>query len=205
MTGRSALACLVSGYAGSRSVTVQNRAIPSIALAIPSIRLKPIPERGFIAEKSPEAMTPPIRIQHNVYLVPQPTRVTCWMATASMLLGYSINRARTVRLRRGGLVARERNIRRFAEAYGLRILPGQCWAPEGLVSLLSRGPAGVFGNVPTGHCFVLSGIETDGTWEGTFLTVHDPWPVNKGTIRRMIPYVKWMRSFPNSMRWVLQL
>ena len=41
--------------------------------------------------------------------------------------------------------------------------------------------------------------------DGTFLTVHDPWPVNKGSIHRMIPYVKWMRSFPNAMRWVLQV
>ena len=145
-----------------------------------------------------------VRIQHQVPLIGQPNDVTCWMAAANMLL----NRRATLGAARteadGTLAEGDNNIREFARANGFRMYYGQSWTAQGLIALLRKGPAGMFGRMPDLHAIVITGLESDGTEAGTYLTIHDPRPVGQGTLWRNYPYVDFMQDYPASTNYMLQ-
>jgi len=143
-------------------------------------------------------------ITHPVKLFPQPTGMTCWSAAATMLFGdRSIGPGRAALDPSGGLGTRYADIRQFAASHGLQMHPLQSWSVEGLVSILRRGPLWVGGAVPTTHAYVISAIFGDGTPEGTMITIHDPWPPNRGRIYT-VSYGKWMSAFPLAAVYILQ-
>jgi hypothetical protein len=151
-------------------------------------------------------MSQTIRINHYVQLVPQPNNVTCWSAATSMVLGSrsSIGAGSAATTPRGALIAKFPNVASFARGHGLTMYGPQTWSIEGLISLLKRGPVVMMGNRPTGHAVVIAGIRSDGTAEHTYLTIYDPWPVGRGRVSSGVSYVRMMRRFPLTTRYMLQ-
>lgn len=145
-----------------------------------------------------------VRIQHPVDLIGQPTSMTCWMAATSMLLRRSVTSGTARTAPNGGLLSDANNLRDFARSNGLRLYYGQTWMARGLIALLRKGPAAMMGRLPSMHAVVLSGIESDGTEDGTYITIHDPWPVRQGTIHRGLPYAAFLRQFPMASNYMLQ-
>jgi hypothetical protein len=128
-------------------------------------------------------------ITHPVRLFPQPTGVTCWSASATMILGnVSVGPGRA-QIPGGGLEPSPQNVEVFARGLGWRMYYPQSWTVSGLASLLQRKPAWAVGggSSPGGgwlHAIVFSGLWSDGAEDGsgTMLRIHDPWPPNVGSV-----------------------
>jgi hypothetical protein len=147
---------------------------------------------------------PKVDIRHPVTLFPQPTDMTCWSAAATMLFGnQTIGPGDASLSDEGGLLADYENVKKFADSHGLEMHAPQSWSVDGLADLLkSQGPLWVAGNVPSGHAFVIAGMEGDGTPEGTRLIIYDPWPPNKGAVRSEV-YADWMQKYPEATTYIL--
>ncbi len=144
-------------------------------------------------------------ILKSVNLIPQPTPTTCWAASTGMLLG----RSAPVTLAPPGVntvngLPNDSDLdspvttSAFASFYGLRMLPGQSWTPDGLAGVM-RGHAPIMVDTlwdtagyttrqgsgwvgSSGHMRIFAGIRGDGTADGTTIRVYDPWPPGKGAI-----------------------
>lgn len=145
-----------------------------------------------------------VRIQYQVPLIGQPSAMTCWMAAASMLMTHAARLGTALTETSGGLADNDTNLREFARSNGLRLYYGQSWTAQGLIALLRKGPAAMFGNMGGLHAIVITGLESDGTEDGTYLTIHDPRPVNRGTLHRSYPYGDFMRDYPSGSNYMLQ-
>jgi len=129
-------------------------------------------------------------IVHPVRLFPQPTNMTCWSASATMILGnMSVGPGGALLTPSGGLTPSPANIEEFARGLRWRMYYPQSWSVPGLASLLQRKPVWAVGggSSPTGswlHAIVLSGLWSDGAEDGTgtLLRVHDPWPPGVGAV-----------------------
>ncbi len=144
-----------------------------------------------------------INISHNVTLFPQPTNMTCWSAAATMLFGdRSVGPGTASTGPSGGLQNNYGNVQEFASSHGLTMHAPQSWTVEGLKELLQRGPLMVCGRVPSGHAFVVAGMEGDGTPGGTRLKIYDPWPPNVGNVVE-VPYGNLMQQFPEATEYIL--
>jgi hypothetical protein len=142
-----------------------------------------LPESDAIAESGS------IWVDYAVELVPQPTTVSCWAAALTMVLGY-----------------RDRvsyNPEYVASVAGLNLTTGYGWNKIRKAvrawGLYERGPAsampavwaswlewlGPMWIVEVGapyHAVVLTGMQGDGTPEGTQVTIYNPWPPQQGAI-----------------------
>ena len=132
-----------------------------------------------------------IDIAPTVTLFPQPTGMTCWSASATMVLGsnQSIGPGRAVLGNDGGMNPTVQNIETFTKGLHWRLYYPMSWTVRGIADLLRRGPAWAVGggNSPTGgwlHAIVISGIWSDGdeNGSGTMLRIHDPWPPQVGKV-----------------------
>jgi N-acetylmuramoyl-L-alanine amidase len=128
-------------------------------------------------------------IWHEVPLVPQLTGMSCWAAAAAMIVGWrdcvDIEPEEVARgsgrwqAYRDGLEPED--VDALASAWGLSIEIPQSYTVAGLRSLLERcGPLWV-GEASGGlHVVVVSGLYGDGTVDGSFVRVLDPWPEGRG-------------------------
>jgi hypothetical protein len=128
-------------------------------------------------------------ITHSVRLFPQPTNMTCWSASATMILGNMSVGPGQAAIPGGGLDPAPQNVETFARGLGWRMHYPQTWTVGGLAALLRRKPAWAVGggNSPGGgwlHAIVLSGLWSDGAEDasGTMIRVHDPWPPGIGSV-----------------------
>ena len=128
-------------------------------------------------------------IWHEVPLVPQLTGMSCWAAAAAMIIGWrdcldidpeDVARAsgRWADYRDG---MRPDDIDAFADTWGLHVEPVESLTIAHLRDLLqTNGPLWV-GEASDGlHVIVIAGVHGDGTPEGTFVRVLDPWPEGRG-------------------------
>jgi Astacin (Peptidase family M12A)/Papain-like cysteine protease AvrRpt2 len=134
-------------------------------------------------------------IRYNVQLVPQPTSMSCWAASAAMVYGW----LRHVRINVDDIRNRVGVWRNFPAELVSGLQPNDtrifrqlhfcceapmCYTVEGFVGLIeSYGPIWVAGAVPGPHVRVVYGAYGDGTPTGTRLLVHDPWGSNLPTTR----------------------
>jgi len=146
-----------------------------------------------------------VNYQHNIILSPQPTGMTCWSAATTMLFGsrFSAGPGKAKLAKNGGLKSDLSNVYKFAESYGLRVYSMQSWSVDGLIQLIRRGPVIMIGAQPSMHAVVIGGISSDGTPEGTYIKIYDPWPPGVGRIHNE-NYAQWMTSFPLSTVYMLQ-
>jgi putative peptidoglycan binding protein/papain like cysteine protease AvrRpt2 len=128
-------------------------------------------------------------VTHRIQLYPQPTNMTCWAASATMIVGNMCVGPGRAAIPGGGLDPSPQNIEVFARGLGWRVYYPQTWGVAALGSLLRRGPAWAVGGGSSRagkwlHAIVLSGFWSDGAEDasGTMIRVHDPWPPGVGSI-----------------------
>ncbi|GJM45528.1 MAG: hypothetical protein DHS20C21_23700 [Gemmatimonadota bacterium] len=124
----------------------------------------------------------------GVKLIPQRDNMSCWYASAQMLIEWKTNRlqmcvagltppdldaeCRRIRDARGGIVNSQ--ILSMARRLGLKAVPPMSPTPQAIEGWLrTYGPLWVNGR---SHIVVIAGIN------GDMVTVYDPWPVNQGKI-----------------------
>jgi hypothetical protein len=149
-------------------------------------------------------------ILHTVMLVGQPTAMTCWAASASMILRRSIT-VPSFMLNASGALLNDSELNdarissQFCRAFGLTLYSGRSWTPDGLAGVLRRGPVMcnvlwdvrgyVSGAGSNSHWVVFAGMRGDGTADGSTLRVYDPLPVGSGSIYS-VNYGDLMRRLP---------
>lgn len=129
---------------------------------------------------------------------PQSTSMSCWAASAAMVVGWRDGRIVTdqeiadavpvIDAYRKGLWPRER--RALADAWDLVAEPPASYTIDAWRDMLQRsGPIYIDMTASTsgqgGHARVLVGMESDGAPDGsdTTMFMHDPWPGTGGRIR----------------------
>ena len=126
----------------------------------------------------------------DVELINQPTDMTCWAASAAMVVGWrdrlSLDPAAIVAgsgawaTYSGGLAPAY--VPAFADAWKLTQESPQSYTIDGLRELLqSKGPLWVGAAVPGLHAIVITGLYSDGTDDNTFVRINDPWDRDPGT------------------------
>jgi len=125
-----------------------------------------------------------VNISYSVQLVPQTSGMSCWAASAAMIVGWrdriSIDPQDIARGVNGweqfynnGLPAD--NVEMFS-VWGLQYEYPQSYTIQGFTDLLNIGPLWVATDLQDdAHVVVVSGIRGDGTPNGTILTILDPW------------------------------
>jgi hypothetical protein len=121
---------------------------------------------------------------NDVQLVPQLTDMSCWAAAAAMVVGWrdqmSVDPGEIARgsghwsAYASGL--NPADVPALANAWGLIMEPPQSYTIEGFRQMVElNGPLWVGAAVPRLHAIVVSGIYGDGTPDGTFVRIKDPW------------------------------
>ena len=146
-------------------------------------------ERGVVGPLTWRALGLSVEVEHNVTLRPQHYDMGCWSASAAMILNrdMSIGTGGADLGLTFGLIPTIDNVETFAAQFGWHVIspPGDVRA---LADLLSHGPIWMAGHVTLddgsqgGHVVVISGAWGDGATYGTYIRVHDPWPVNHGAV-----------------------
>ena len=122
-----------------------------------------------------------IDVMYDVQLVPQQTGMSCWAASAAMVVGWRDRRSldpkaiadRIQYNYESGLFGADTKM--FAE-WGLVAEPPQTYTVEGFRAMLEQfGPLWVASAVPSTHVRVVTGMIGDGTPQGTHVYVNDPW------------------------------
>jgi N-acetyl-anhydromuramyl-L-alanine amidase AmpD len=131
---------------------------------------------------------------NDVQVIGQPENYSCWATAASLVVGWrdktSIDVQALKKLFTGktgissdqGLYATDD--KKLADAVGLVAAPPQCYTVEGFRGLLENyGPlwVGIHTDDGWGHAVVVTGIYGDGSMDGTYVRIHDPWGRAPGT------------------------
>lgn len=147
----------------------------------------------------------------DVELINQPTGMSCWAASAAMVVGWrdkvSLDPA-AIASGAGQWAAytnglNPADIPTLATAWGLTQEPGQCYSADGLRQLVQTyGPLWVGAAVPGLHAIVVTGMYGDGTPDGTYVRINDPWDRDPGTPGNPGAY---MNTHNNGSQYVLTL
>lgn len=145
---------------------------------------------------------------HQVPLIAQVTGMNCWAAAAAMVVGWRdqtnletddisatiISNYPTV----NGLLPHD--VETLARIWGLFIEPPVVYSVASLSYLCSRmGPLWMGQANPDLHVIVVTGIHGDGSPEGSFVRINDPWPAGKGQ-RYSLPFSDLKRRYTAATR-----
>jgi peptidoglycan hydrolase-like protein with peptidoglycan-binding domain len=158
----------------------------------------PLPGARVTSERSRE-----VDVWNEVPLVPQLTGMSCWAAAAAMLVGWRERIAVDAReVARGaghwrafkdGLMPED--VGELARAWQLTISDAELFDAERLYELLSEfGPLWLGEASPGLHAIVVTGLYGDGSADGSFVRVNDPWPVARGE-RYVLSFRELARNF----------
>lgn len=146
-------------------------------------------ESGVVGPTTWRALGLSVEIDHPVQMRAQHYDMGCWSACAAMVLDrdMSVGTGGAELSERRGLMPDIDNVTTFARPLGWNVdsPPGTV---GGLVNILAGTPIWIAGTIAMddgtqgGHVVVISGAWGDGSPYGTFIRVHDPWPVNTGTV-----------------------
>ena len=125
----------------------------------------------------------PIDISYDVQLVPQLTGMSCWVAGAAMLVGWrdsvSIDSSEIAgaigywEQYANGLAPEDTSMFQY---WGLVPEAPQSYTVEGFANMLEQyGPLWVASAEPGPHIRVVTGMNGDGTPDGTTVFINDPW------------------------------
>jgi N-acetyl-anhydromuramyl-L-alanine amidase AmpD len=116
----------------------------------------------------------------DVQQMAQPTNVSCWATSASMVLGWRDNMSLTVEgiAAKAGLTTATgldpAHVGQFAQDMGMKAEPPQSYTADAFRQLLmSNGPLWVGAAVPGLHAIVVTGLYGDGT--DIYVRITDPW------------------------------
>lgn len=131
---------------------------------------------------------------NEVEVIGQPDYTTCWATAAAMVVGWrdrvcidvgaiqQMFGANTGLATNAGLSPNDRQ--KLADALGLVAEPPQSYTVDGFRGVLENyGPAWVGIRTDDGwnHAVVVTGIYGDGSQDGTYVRIHDPWGRSQGT------------------------
>ena len=145
-------------------------------------------------------------VWNEVPLVPQLTGMSCWAAAAAMIIGWrdvicvepeqvAQGAGRWSEYREG---LHPMDLEDFARAWGLTSETQLEWSVEEVRALLERyGPVWLGEASPGLHSIVVTGMYGDGSANGTFVRINDPWPINRGE-RYTLPWRQLMANFRNA-------
>ncbi|HZX97265.1 MAG TPA: N-acetylmuramoyl-L-alanine amidase [Myxococcales bacterium] len=145
---------------------------------------------------------------HQVPLVPQLTGMSCWAAGAAMIIGWrdcidvdaeelARGSGRWEEYREG---LRPHDVEELARAWGLASAPALPLTVSRLRQFLEeRGPLWVGEASPELHVIVVAGAQGDGTPDGTWVKVIDPWPVGRGE-RYTVPFHEFAAGLQGASR-----
>lgn len=146
-------------------------------------------ETGVVGSMTWRALGLAIEIDQPVTMRPQHYDMGCWAASAAMMLDRDMsvgtNGAELGKTR--GLMPTIDNVTQFTAQFGWHVMspPGNV---QGLATILRHSPVWIAGSVllddgsTGGHVMVISGAWGDGSTYGTYIRIHDPWPVNHGAV-----------------------
>ncbi len=144
-------------------------------------------------------------VEHPVRQFGQPTGMTCWSASMTMLEGTnrSVGPGSAQLGSTGGLVTTQANVQTFAQEHHLRVLSQMSsYGVEQLIGWLRGGPLIAIGAGHTGtnrwaHACVLSAIYSDQNADGsgTVIRIHDPEPVGVGSVYG-VPFMGATQAVP---------
>lgn len=135
-----------------------------------------------------EELNQSFTVSHNVPLIPQSSGMSCWAASAAMMVGWRdsmsipdteiANAAGAFTQYQNGLLPNDRSI---FPIWGMVDMPPQSYSILGLKGMIEDfGPLWFASDVGSPHARVITGIYGDGTADNTFLKINDPWPVGRG-------------------------
>ncbi len=144
----------------------------------------------------------PVNVQLVVPLIPQPTGVSCWAASIAMVASCRDAASHTVE----EVAARAqmdpaasyawRQIEFAVQAWQLKEDGSVCALPSYWATLLQdHGPAWVVEVRNAAHAVVVTGIQGDGTPEGTTMTINNPLPVGVGASGISQAFLEFEREF----------
>jgi N-acetylmuramoyl-L-alanine amidase len=140
---------------------------------------------------------------HEVPLVHQTTGMSCWAAAAAMIVGWrdciDVDPEEVARGSNRWEAYREglepHDVDGLATAWGLVVEPSRAYSVGDLRALLERyGPLWMGEASPGLHVVVIAGMHGDGTLQGTFVRVADPWPIGIGE-RYTITFAELRRNY----------
>lgn len=138
-----------------------------------------------------------IYVDYAVPLIPQPTNVSCWAAALAMVVSfrdYASYAPETIAAQAGMDLYTGYDwwsIRRAVITWQLRERgPASAMPAEWSRLLRMLGPLWIVEVGAPYHAVVLSGIAGDGTPNGSWVTVYNPWPPTQGAIE-----YKWFTDF----------
>lgn len=155
-------------------------------------RSKHTPDTGVADAMVFQRLGMTVCIEHPIQLFGQPTGMTCWSASMTMLRGtnMSVGPGSATLGATGGLQTTQGNVETFARENGFRVLSSmrsytinemENWIRPGALLAIGSGQAG-----PRrfAHACVISGFYSDQNPNGsaTMLRIHDPEPVGQGSI-----------------------
>jgi hypothetical protein len=143
---------------------------------------------GSLPEVQRQA-TGPVAVEHEVFLVPQPTPVSCWAAALTMVVDYrdKVNYPVSDIASLAGMNLTTgygwSQIRKAVSAWGLAELAPVSADPTWWADMLAEnGPLWIVEVGAPFHAVVLTGLHGDGTPEFTEAHVFNPWPPNSGAV-----------------------
>ena len=160
----------------------------------PGTRMTTAPglSKNMLARKSPvlQANNSSISIDHNVNLVPQPTRVSCWAAALTMVVSYrdSASYSPATIASQAGMNLNAGygwpRIRRAVSTWGLSQTAPMSAYPSYWADLLrTYGPLWIVKVGAPYHAVVLGGMHGTGSPDATEVTIYNPWRPNVGAIQ----------------------
>ena len=140
-------------------------------------------------------------IQLSVPLIPQPTDSSCWAASMAMIVSTrdSSSTAPDSVAQAAGMTTTDgygwSDIQRAVKQWNLRQLGPACALPTAWADQLrSYGPIWIVEIGAPYHAVVVTGVDGDGTPEGSTIIVNNPWPPNAGAQERK-PYTEFENEF----------
>ncbi|KRD41348.1 hypothetical protein ASE38_17225 [Cellulomonas sp. Root930] len=130
---------------------------------------------------------------NDVFVVGQPTDVSCWATAAAMIDGWRRRQSVSVdAIAQFDALSTQNGLppasaARFAEAIGFTVHPNACYTPDGFREILEAdGPVWVAAKVPSLHAIAVTGMyRKDGQY---FVRITDPWDRVVGTPGAPGPY-----------------
>lgn len=128
-------------------------------------------------------------VWNEVPLLPQLTGMSCWAAAAAMIVSWRDRIAINPQEMAAGIGQwtayrdglHPRDVTALANRWGLFIEPTLYWSVSALRHMLvTKGPLWMGEASPGLHSIVVTGMYGDGTPEGSFVRINDPWPVGQG-------------------------
>jgi hypothetical protein len=147
----------------------------------------------------------------DVPLINQLTNMSCWAASAAMVVGWRDRMdidPSAIASGTGNWAAYANGLNpadfsTLARAWTLSSEPPQSYSIDGLREVVqSKGPLWVAAAVPGFHAIVVTGLYSDGSVDNTFVRINDPWDRDPGSPGQPGQY---LNSHDHGSQYVLTL